>query len=250
MPGSVHKAQIRQRVWALLTQQGVALFPGAFGRTPRFQGQDRGIAMLRDMPQWHAAERILVQPDQGLEAVRRQVLADGKTLIVPDLTRTEPGWILEVVPGAAPPEFTPGVPGREPQSRLGHRYLPGAETAPVDLMIVGAVAVDRRGTRIGRGIGSADLVYALGRDRGFVRPETPVAVLVHPLQFFDEQADREPTDLPIDFVVTPDEVVAVQAVVMRPKGLHPRLITPERLDRFPGLRRILEREGIELPPAS
>ncbi|MCK4413868.1 MAG: hypothetical protein KAY32_10005 [Candidatus Eisenbacteria sp.] len=248
MPGSVRKAQIRQRVWERLTREGVALFPGAYGRTPRFRGQDRGIALLRDLPVWHAARRILVQPDLGLEQVRRQVLADGRTLIVPDLSRTEPGWILEVAPGEPLPAFGLGVPGRAAKETAAQHYLRGSATAPVDLLIVGAVAVDRRGTRIGRGLGSADLVYALGRDRGFVRPETPVVVLVHPLQFFDEHTDREPTDLPIDIVVTPAEVVAVQAVVMRPKGLHPRMITPERLGRFPGLRRILEREGIDLPP--
>jgi 5-formyltetrahydrofolate cyclo-ligase len=114
-------------------------------------------------------------------------------------------------------------------------------------MIIGAVGVDRHGVRIGKGAGEADLVYALGRDRGFLGTTTPVAVLIHDLQLLEEPAAPEATDLPVDLIITPKGARAVRSLHIRPKGLDPAMITPDRLEAFPGLRGILQREGIELP---
>ena len=251
MPGSETKAQLRARIWDLMTRQGVALFPGAYGRTPTFRGMAEAVGRLCGLEAWARAGRVLALGEPVLEGVRLAVVQDGKTLVVPDLSLCGTGWILEIDPGRM---------GRERASEAargsgcgcagpleGVRALPGHETAPVDLMVIGAVAVNRRGARIGRGAGGADLTYALARDRGILRSETPVAVLVHPLQIYDEPLEREPTDLPIDFIVTPAGVIAVETVVMRPKGLHPSMITAQRLETYPRLREILEREGIPLP---
>ena len=251
MPGSVSKAQIRSRIWDLMTRQGIALFPGAYGRAPTFRGLTECIGRLRGMEAWVQARRVLVLADPVLQSVREDAVEDGKTLVVPDLSRCAGEWILEIDPSALK-----GPAAREAARAsgcacgaplAGVRALHGHETAPVDLMVIGAVAVNRGGARIGRGAGGADLVYALARDRGILRAETPVMVLVHRVQIFEEPLDREPTDLPIDYIVTPEGVITIEAVVMRPKGLHPSMITPQRLETYPGLREILEREGIPLP---
>ncbi len=251
MPGSILKAEIRSRIWSLLTRTGIALFPGAYGRTPRFHGVRKVVEQFHQLDQWTRAKRVLVLSEPVLDRIRRAVVRDGKVLVVPDLTRTE-GWIIEVDPAAVGVEralegaSALGVAEREvPQ---GVRFLRGQEIFPVDLMIIGAVGVDRHGARVGKGAGEADLVYALGRDRGFITAETPVAVLVHDLQLLEEPATREPTDLPIDLIVTPKGTHRVRSMHMRPKGLDPAMITPERLAAFPGLRRMLDREGIDLPP--
>jgi len=239
MPGSIRKAQIRNRIWERMTRMGVALLPGAFGRTPAFRGQEQGTERLRQLEIWTRATRVLVLDDPALRGVREAALSDGKVLVVPDLSGGESGWMREIDPA--------GLDGAQVGRLSNSRCLRGQETTRVDLMVIGAVGVDRRGNRIGKGIGGADLIYALGRDRGFLAAETPVAVLIHPLQFFQEPTDREPRDLPIDYIVTPEEVIHVSAVKMRPKGLHVSMITPRRLKAFPGLRVILKREGIVLP---
>ncbi len=251
MPGSVSKAQIRHRIWDLLTRRGIALFPGAFGRTPTFHGQSEAVRRLRDLAPWRNAQRVLSLDEPVLAGVRAAAVEDGKVLVLADLSRCAGGWILEIDPQALGPERARDA-ARASGCGLGAplegvRALRGRETAPVDLMVIGAVAVDRHGARIGKGAGAADLVYALGRDRGILRAETPVIVLVHRLQLFDEPVDREPTDLPVDIVVTPEEAIAIDTVVMRPKGLHPSMITAQRLEAYPGLRDILEREGISIP---
>ncbi|MFH1144318.1 MAG: 5-formyltetrahydrofolate cyclo-ligase [Candidatus Eisenbacteria bacterium] len=250
----MRKAQIRRMIWERLTREGLALFPGVYGRTPRCSGQAEGIARLKGLDIWSGAERILVLPDMALDAIREQVVGARKTLIIPDLTRTDEDWILEIDPRRAGErvscEAARSLIRGDHAPVAGVRFMRGRETPPVDLMVIGAVGVNRLGTRVGRGCGGADLVYALGRDRGFLRSETPVAVVVHPLQLFDEPTDREATDLPVDYIVTPQETIRIETLVMRPKGLDPCMVTPHRLECFPGLRRILEREGISIPPGA
>jgi 5-formyltetrahydrofolate cyclo-ligase len=245
MPGSIRKAQIRNRVWDLLRRQAIVRGPGVYGRTPRFRGASQSAARLRTSDLWRQAQRVLVLRERVLEGVRQAAIEDGKQLLIPDLRRQEPGWVLEVDARGLDSAAT-GAVARDAEY-ADAPYLRGREVEPVDLMVVGAVAVSGDGDRVGKGRGEADLVYALGRERGFLGPETPVVVLVHDLQVVEGVGAREPTDLPIDLIVTPERLIRVDPILMRPKGLHPSMITPQRLRDFPGLRAILEREGIRLP---
>ncbi len=43
------------------------------------------------------------------------------------------------------------------------------EMPPVDLIVAGSVAVNKKGSRIGKGGGYSDLEYAIGREFGFVK---------------------------------------------------------------------------------
>ncbi|NYH52068.1 5-formyltetrahydrofolate cyclo-ligase [Nocardiopsis arvandica] len=78
---------------------------------------------------------------------------------------------------------------------VGHRYGPEA-LARTDAVVCPALAVDRRGTRLGRGAGCYD--RALAR-KG---PHTPAIALVHDEEFV-ESLPSEPHDRPVDAVVTP-----------------------------------------------
>lgn len=243
MPGSIRKAEIRSRIWDLLRRNALVRSPAVYGRTPRFRGASRSAERLRAMDVWRNAKRVLVLNEPVLESLRIAAVADGKVLVIPDLTRTAPGWLLEVDPRALDPTSAREA-ARCAITQEGLRYQRGIETQPVDLMVIGAVAVSREGDRVGKGAGEADLVYALGRSRGFLAAETPVAVLVHDDQIVDVIGAREPTDLPLDIIVTPEHSFAVDSLLLRPKGLHPCMITPKRLQDFPGLRAILQREGL------
>jgi 5-formyltetrahydrofolate cyclo-ligase len=46
------KEEVRQRVWALLEEQGAARFPGARGRIPNFVGAEAAAALLTDQTEW------------------------------------------------------------------------------------------------------------------------------------------------------------------------------------------------------
>lgn len=60
------------------------------------------------------------------------------------------------------------------------RRLSVDDLKPVDLVVVGAVAVDRSGTRLGKGGGFSDLEYAVALEAGLTEASTPVVTTVHP----------------------------------------------------------------------
>jgi len=82
------------------------------------------------------------------------------------------------------------------QEPTGHRH--GVEAlARVDLVVCPALAVDRRGVRLGRGAGCYD------RALSHKGPHTPVVVPLHRGELVEELPSEE-HDLPVDAVVTPD----------------------------------------------
>lgn len=96
-------------------------------------------------------------------------------------------WALHAGPPAPHPR---GL--REPTGpRLGVEAV-----ARADLVVVPAVAVDRHGTRLGRGGGSYDRVLAR------VPAAVPVVALLHDGELLDRLA-AEPHDRPVTAVVTP-----------------------------------------------
>jgi 5-formyltetrahydrofolate cyclo-ligase len=82
----------------------------------------------------------------------------------------------------------------------GPRLGPQA-VAEAAVVLVPALAVDRRGVRLGQGGGSYD--RALSR----VRPGTLVVALLHPGELFDEPLPSAPHDRPVHAVATVDGVV-------------------------------------------
>ena len=83
----------------------------------------------------------------------------------------------------------------------------GAPLGPVavadcDVVLVPALAVDRRGVRLGRGGGSYD--RALGRARGLV------VALLHEGELHDEPLPAEPHDVPVDAVALPGGLVRLR----------------------------------------
>ncbi len=123
--------------------------------------------------------------------------ADGHRVLLPVLLPDlDLGWVLD--PG--PPDV--GDPLRPDGDRLG----PGA-LAACALVLVPALAVDRRGTRLGQGGGSYDRVLArlAAADDGPRRPL--VLAVVHDDEVLDDVLPREPHDQGVDGALTPSGVV-------------------------------------------
>jgi 5-formyltetrahydrofolate cyclo-ligase len=124
-----------------------------------------------------------------LPAVLAGALPAGGRLLLPvllpdrslDWVRYEPATVLAADAWRSPPG-----------ARLGPAAI-GAAT----LVVTPALAVDRRGVRLGRGGGSYD--RALAR----VAPGTPVVALLHDGELLDEDLPAEPHDRRVSAVVTP-----------------------------------------------
>ncbi|WP_425571435.1 5-formyltetrahydrofolate cyclo-ligase [Phytohabitans rumicis] len=126
----------------------------------------------------------------GLPEALAGALAPGARLLLPVL---RPDLDLEWGAYHGPSSLTPGARGlREPSGRrLGEEAVATAE-----LIVVPAVAVDRRGVRLGRGGGSYD--RALAR----VAEDVLTVALLHDGELIDAVPD-EPHDRRVRAVITP-----------------------------------------------
>ncbi|HET6868162.1 MAG TPA: 5-formyltetrahydrofolate cyclo-ligase [Solirubrobacteraceae bacterium] len=190
------KQEVRERIWELLQRQGAARFPGARGRIPNFRGAEAAAARLAEVPEWQAARVIKANPDSPQLPVRRRARKDGKTLYmaVPRLTTDKPFVEVRGDP-TIKRALTEGTP----------RGLD--ELEPVELVVCGTVAVNRKGVRIGKGGGFSDLEFALLAERGLVGENTTIVTTVHELQLVDEDLPETEHDFRVDVIVTPDSVL-------------------------------------------
>ncbi len=77
------KERLRDKIWNLLEQKRVAIFPlPVFGRIPNFVGSDKAANLVRTLPEWKKAKVIFANPDSAQKKVREFALKDGKVLIM------------------------------------------------------------------------------------------------------------------------------------------------------------------------
>jgi 5-formyltetrahydrofolate cyclo-ligase len=81
-------------------------------------------------------------------------------------------------------------------ARAGRRVAV-AQLRPVDLVVCGSVAVNRKGARVGKGSGFSDLELALLVEAGLIATDTVVAT-VHPLQVLEEPLPETGHDFRLD----------------------------------------------------
>ncbi|HXG42101.1 MAG TPA: 5-formyltetrahydrofolate cyclo-ligase [Dehalococcoidia bacterium] len=227
------KQALRERVWRALEEAGEALFPGAWGRIPNFRGAAAAAHRLRQLPIWRQARVLKCNPDLPQLPLRRAALQEGKTvyMAVPRLRQLE--CFLELDPQQLGSRAwrAATIAGAFRYGRAVHpRQLP-----PIDLVVCGSVAVDRQGGRIGKGGGYSDLEFAIAAHLGKVGPQTAIVTTVHPLQVLDRGLPMLPHDIPLDYIVTPLEVIVCPRRHPRPEGIYWDLLEPEKLAAVPVL---------------
>jgi 5-formyltetrahydrofolate cyclo-ligase len=117
------------------------------------------------------------------------------------------------------------------------RFLPPHEMRPIDVVVCGSVAVTRQGGRLGDGGGYSDLEYALLRSEGKIREYTPILTTVHPVQIVDERLPMRGHDIPVDFLITPEQVIAAPSLHPRPRGVIWEILQEEKILSIPLLRK-------------
>lgn len=169
----------------------------------REEKSDRIIRRLVGLAEYQRAQLVLCYLSKGDEAATnrliRRRLADGKATAVP-VTKPEEGvivpsrlddWEKELVLGAyniresAPAFFRP------------------VEAAQIDLVIVPGVVFDRRGNRVGYGKGYFDRFL---RSPGLGAPVVALAFALQVVPVIEAEAH----DVPVDAIVTEDEVIYCQ----------------------------------------
>lgn len=151
-------------------------------------------------------------------------------MAVPKLADARPFYLLDPAALTVPP-------AEAASSKVAASVAPKVDVAdlsPVDLVVVGSVAVNRNGVRIGKGAGYSDLEFALLMEAGLIGPETVVVTTVHGLQVLDAELPATGHDFGVDLIVTPDEVITCRAP-HRPTGLVWEHLDAQKIASIPAL---------------
>jgi 5-formyltetrahydrofolate cyclo-ligase len=184
------------------------------------------------LPAWQAAQVIKAVPDKAQQPVRERALRDGKLLYmaVPMLAADLPFYALDRASlTTAPAEAA----SKEGAARVG-RGVGIDDMQPVDMVVCGSVAVNRRCARLGKGAGYSDIEVALLQEADLIGPRTVIVTTVHPLQVVDEPLPEADHDFSVDLIVTAGEVIECRPP-RRPRGLYWEYLTAGKIAAIPVL---------------
>jgi len=91
------KRKLREKIWKLLEEKGVARFPLPLkDRIPNFEGSDKAAELLTTLPEWKKEKIVVSNPDFAQQKVRELALKDSNPPTTLPLAKGEqaPGKIL------------------------------------------------------------------------------------------------------------------------------------------------------------
>ena len=237
------KDQLRAEIWSSLKQNNASI-RDPFGHIPNFVGAEKAAELLVNLPIWQHAKAIKCNPDSPQIPVRLRALQDGKRLYMAVPRLTDHRCFVELTAEDLHSRNIPLAEAAIARKALTcGRLVSFAEMEPIDLVIVGCVAVTRNGGRTGKGAGFADLELAMLTEFGLVQIDTPIVTTVHPLQIVeDSRLPMQAHDWALNWIVTAEEVIETNTTYPRPIGLNWDSIRPEQLEQIPILRKLREQD--------
>ncbi len=234
------KTRLRRLIWDLMERRNISRFPRpVYGRIPNFVGAEEAAKRALSLSEWRRALVVKVNPDSPQRPLRELALQEGKKVIMatPRLRR---GFIM-IDPAFIPNSMIKFASTIKGAFRLG-RLLRLREIPHIDLIITGCVAVDRRGNRLGKGGGYAEIEYAILRELGVIDESTPVITTVHDIQIVDH-VPREEHDLTVDIILTPTKTLRIDPRPPKPKGIYWNLLGEKKdLPVIKELQQLLSRK--------
>jgi len=231
------KDQLRTAVWTRLSTEGASVGEPV-GHIPRFVGSEQAAAQLALLPAWQQASIIKCNPDQAQAPVRLRALQEGKLLYmaVPRLTETR--CFVALTAATLHAQGVALETAATSRGAMQHGRLVGLdEMQPIDLVMVGCVAVARDGGRTGKGAGFADLELGMLRQSGLIHAETPIVTTVHALQIVPDAAlPMREHDWRLTWIITPEAIIATGSTHAQPTGVLWEHVRAEQLATIPVLQ--------------
>lgn len=230
------KDAVRTRIWTDLEASGSAIGP-AISRIPNFVGADIAAQVLSSQPAWVDSATVKCNPDPGQAWVRLEALRQGKLLFapVPELTLPKPFVRLDPVVLTRRGIRFEAVMFSEAFVEVGEP-VDFDEMPHLDLAVAGCVAVTRRGARLGKGGGFADLEFGIFHELGTVDRETVVATTVHDRQIVDDdELEMLDHDTPLDLIATPSGLIETCTPYPTPGGVDWSSVQADQLRDIPFL---------------
>ncbi|WP_066927087.1 5-formyltetrahydrofolate cyclo-ligase [Streptomyces sp. NBRC 110611] len=226
------KQAVRERIWNALDTARAVHNDTAHGRIPNFRGSDAAADELAALAAWRDARVVKSVPDKAQLPVRARALSEGKMvyMAVPRLADPKPFYLLD-------PDQLTAPPAEAAAPRAASALAPKVaveELQHVNLVVLGSVAVNHAGVRIGKGAGYSDLEFAFLTEAGLIGPDTVVVTTVHELQVLDEDLPATEHDVSVDLVITPSGVITCTAP-HRPAGLVWEHLSAEKIAAIPAL---------------
>jgi 5-formyltetrahydrofolate cyclo-ligase len=238
------KDAVRVAIWSALEAEELGIGP-VRSHIPNFVGADTAAAHLARLPAWKAARTIKCNPDPPQIPVRLRALYDGKMLFapVPYLRKDFP--YVRIDPARLARLNVDFELAATAQGFLTYGEPIDFEALPIlDFCIVGCVAVGRRGGRIGKGAGFADLEQGIFRELGKVSETTPIATTVHSTQVVeDSRIPMLAHDSALDFIATERELIETRTPYRQPAGVTWTDVRQDQFETIPflaALRRKIE----------
>lgn len=230
-----------------MDEKGIVTFPRpAQGRIPNFKGSEKAAEKVSKLKVWQGADVLKANPDSPQQPLRRMALEEGKVvyMAVPRLRSIRCFVKLDSRTLIQEPRKVSTIRGA---MKYGVSVHP-REMRRVDLMVVGSVAVNFEGKRVGKGGGYSDLEYAIGREHGVVEEETPVLTTVHPVQLVDYEIPTASHDVPVDIIVTNNRIIEVERKIPKPKGIEWGILDEDTISSIPVLSslRAFSRKAVKL----
>ncbi|MEU7688253.1 5-formyltetrahydrofolate cyclo-ligase [Streptomyces spectabilis] len=228
------KAKVRIQVWDALDAANAVHTDTSHGRIPHFRGAHAAADRLANTAAWQSARTIKAVPDRAQLPVRARALAEGKTvyMAVPALAAERPFFLLD------PSRLDLTDPFEAASSQFAAAAAPTVEVeslGSIDMIVLGSVACDRSGTRIGKGAGYSDIEFALLTEAGLITPETLIVTTVHSLQVVDAAIPSTTHDVSVDLIVTPEETITCPPAP-RPPGILWDHLPADKIASIPALR--------------
>ena len=227
---------LRFEVWSLLEERSVSIGP-VWSRIPNFIGAEKAAHKLAELEIWKTAKIVKSNPDSPHVPVRLRALEDGKLVYVPvpELVKDYP--FIELDPNILQERNISFEQVAPIKGAMEHgRKVGFQDMKPFDLAVVGCVAASRNGGRTGKGGGFADLEMGIFREMGLVNEDTPIVTTIHSLQIKeDDLIIMDAHDTPLDWIITPDEVIETQTLIAQPEGVNWDTIQSDQYENIPFL---------------
>ncbi len=232
------KKKIRGEIWRYLEEQNLARFPRpVYNHIPNFVGAEQAALSIGKLKTFSEAQVVKVNPDSPQIYVRRRVLEEGKTLLMP--TPKLSGGFLKLDTKRIPKQMIKKAASISGAFKLGEK-IALSRLPTIDLIVAGSVAVSLDGGRIGKGEGYSELEYGILRESELVDDDVRIVTTVHDCQVV-EPFPVEKHDVPVDYILTPTRLHETCTTMPRPKGIYWEMVTPQMLRKMPILEELRSR---------
>lgn len=227
------KDKLRQSIWSKLDSKKLirSYPPSCVGKIPNFKGNQYAAERVTKLREFRNAKVIKINPSLAQMTLRQHVMNASKILIVPtpaltaydgtDQDENDPHFCYLLDGSKMSDSVRKKAMTKKGSIAIGEPLLDDWSKCPhVDLVVVGSVAVTSSGRRLGKGLGYAEIEWAILYELGVVDQSTIVITTVHEAQIVSDKNFsinlQKSHDLPVDIIVTPRRIINVRPKMTKP----------------------------------